>query len=107
MAAFTPLASGTYRITVGTSATTLTVPARPTTIRVLNATSANTLYMETTGLTAVVPTAGSGTGAMPLLGGASAVPLILEKGLSPSISFIASGASTDVFVTIGNGDSAT
>lgn len=99
MSAFTPAASGTYRVTVGTSAVSVTLPARSTTARITNATPANILYVETSGITAVVPTAGSGSGAMPVLGGTA--DTIVEKGLGTTMSLIASGAATDVYITVG------
>jgi hypothetical protein len=104
MAAFSPISQGTYRITVGTSAVTLALPPRPTTVRIFNATAANIVYFDTTGNTATIPVANSGTGSMPLSGGAGSIPLLVEKGHSTTISFIASAASTDVYVTLGLGD---
>ena len=105
MAAFTPVPSGTYRVTVGTSVTSVTLPVRPGTVRILNATTANILYVEIgDNATATVPTAGSGSGSMPLTGGAGSIPLLLEKGNMTKISLIASGAATDVYITLGLGD---
>jgi hypothetical protein len=106
MSAFSPTsgAVSTYRVTVGITSTTLTVPARPSTVRVFNNTPANIVYIEVAGPTAVVPTAGGAPGSMPLAGGAGSIPLLLEKGNATQISLIASGAGTDVYVTLGLGD---
>ena len=106
MSAFTPLInnSSTYRFTVGTSATAVTLPTRPGTIRILNATSTSILFVEIGGTAATIPTAGSGTGSMPLAGGAGSVPLLLEKGNATQLSLIASAISTDVYITLGLGD---
>lgn len=106
MAAFSPLQNNTstYRFTIGTSATAITLPARPGTIRIFNATPANILYIEIGGSAATVPAAGSGTGSMPLAGGAGSIPLLIEKGNATQLSMIASGAATDVYVTMGLGD---
>ena len=112
MSAFSPNAVGTYRFTVGTTAMTVTLPVRPGTIRVFNNTPANILYIEIGGATAVVPVAATGIGAvalaasgsMPLAGGAGSIPLLLEKGSAQVISMVASGAATDVYITLGLGD---
>jgi len=112
MAAFSPTPLGTYQLTVGTTAMTVTLPTRPGTIRILNATAANILYVEIGGNTAAIPVAASGTGqvalstpgSMALAGGAGSIPLLLEKGNATQLSLIASGASTSVYVTLGLGD---
>ena len=106
MAAFSPMPGAvcTYRVTVGTSNVPLTLPARPGTIRVFNNTPANIVYIEVGGTTAVVPTAGGAPGSMPLAGGAGSIPLLLEKGNATNINLIASAAATDVYVTLGLGD---
>ena len=105
MAAFSPLLNNTstYRVTIGASNTSVTLPARPGTVRIFNATPANILYIEIGGV-ATVPAAGSGTGSMPLAGGAGSIPLLLEKGNATTIGLIASGAATDVYLTLGLGD---
>ena len=105
MAAFSPIPGGTYRVTVGTGVTTLTVPAKPNTVRIFNATAANLVYVEPSGLTAAVPAANGGPASFPIAGGAGSIPVLLEKGDSKVISLIASAAGTDVYVTIGHGDS--
>lgn len=106
MAAFSPLqnTTGTYRFTIGVAATAITLPARPGTIRVFNATPANILFIEIGGTAALVPVAGGATGSMPLAGGAGSIPLLLEKGNATQLSLIASGAATDVYITMGLGD---
>ena len=106
MAAFSPLmgATSTYRYTIGTSATPVTLPARPGTVRIFNATPANILYIEIGGTAALVPVAGGATGSMPLAGGAGSIPLLLEKGNATQLSLIASAAATDVYITLGLGD---
>jgi hypothetical protein len=112
MSAFSPNAVGTYRFTVGATAMTVQLPVRPGTIRVFNNTPANILYIEIGGATALVPVAATGTGnvnlaaagSMPLAGGAGSIPLLLEKGAATQISMVASGASTDVYITLGLGD---
>jgi len=112
MAAFTPQTTSTYQFTVGTTAMNIILPARPGTIRILNATAANILYVEIGGATAVAPVAATGTGnvalaaagSMPLAGGAGSIPLLLEKGGSQMLSMVASAASTQVFITLGLGD---
>ena len=106
MSAFTPLPNnaGTYRFTVGTSAVPITLPARPGTIRVFNATPSNIVFIELGGTPATIPVAGGATGSMPLAGGAGSIPLLLEKGSSTSISLIATAAATDVYITLGLGD---
>ena len=103
MAAFSPIPLGTYRVTVGASPVSVTLPSRPTTMRVLNATAANLLYLEVNG-TAAVPAAGGAVGSMPIAGGAGSIPVLIEKGNSTSVSLIASGADTDVYITLGLGD---
>jgi hypothetical protein len=103
MSAFSPITTGTYRVTVGVTASTVTLPARPGTVRILNATPANILYIEI-GNTATVPVAAGAAGSMPLMGGAGSIPLLLEKGNATTISLIASGAATDVYLTLGLGD---
>ena len=106
MAAFSPLQNNTstYRFTIGTTATAVTLPTRPGTIRVFNATPANILYIEIGGAAATIPVAGSGTGSMPLAGGAGSIPLLLEKGNATQLSMIASAINTDVYITMGLGD---
>ena len=106
MAAFTPLINNTstYRYTIGTSATAITLPVRPGTIRIFNATPANIIYVELGGTAATVPVAGGATGSMPLAGGAGSIPLLIEKGNTTQLSIIASGAATDVYITMGLGD---
>ena len=106
MAAFSPIlnAGSTYRYTIGTSATAITLPTRPGTIRIFNATPANIVYIEIGGTAALVPVAGGATGSMPLAGGAGSIPLLLEKGNTTQLSMIASGAATDVYITMGLGD---
>lgn len=104
MAAFTPIPQGTYRITVGTSAVTLVLPARPTTVRIFNATAANIIYFDPSGNTAVIPVANGATGSMPLAGGAGSIPLLIEKGHSTAISLISNNIGSDVYVTLGLGD---
>jgi len=112
MAAFSPIPLGTYQFTVGTTAMNITLPTRPGTIRVLNATAANLLYVEIGGNTAAVPGAATGSGAvalgtpgsMALAGGAGSIPLLLEKGNATQLSMVASAASTQVFITLGLGD---
>ena len=107
MSAFSPFAGAanvsTYRVTVGTSNVNVTLPARPGTIRILNATAANILFVEM-GAPAVVPVANGATGSMPLAGGAGSIPLLLEKGSTTTIGLIASAAATDVYITLGLGD---
>ena len=102
MAAFSPLqnATSTYRFTVGTSTTPVTLPARPGTMRIYNATPANVVYIEIGGATALVPVAGGATGSIPLGGGI----MLLEKGNATQVSLIASGAATDVYITLGAGE---
>jgi hypothetical protein len=106
MAAFSPLQNntGTLRYTIGVAATAITLPARPGTIRIFNATPANIVYIEIGGAVATVPVANGASGSMPLAGGAGSIPLLLEKGNSTQLSMIASGAATDVYVTLGLGD---
>jgi hypothetical protein len=106
MSAFSPLSntSSTYRFTIGTTAVAVTLPARPGTIRVFNATPANIVYIEVGGATALVPVANGATGSMPLAGGAGSIPLLIEKGNATQLSLIASGAGTDVYITMGLGD---
>ena len=113
MAAFTPMApGGTYRFTVGTTAMNFQLPTRPGTIRVLNATAANILFVEIGGGTATIPTAATGSGAValaaagsiPLAGGAGSIPLLLEKGASTQISLVSSATTCDVYITLGLGD---
>lgn len=112
MSAFTPLPLGTYRFTVGTTAMVVAVPAKPTTLRIMNATAANIVFVEVAGTTAAVPTAASGSGAvslaaagsMALAGGAGSIPFLLEKGNSTAISLISSATTSDVYVTFGHGD---
>ena len=106
MAAFSPLQNNisTLRYTIGTSATAITLPARPGTIRVFNATPANIIYIEIGGSAATVPVANGTAGSMPLAGGAGSIPLLLEKGNATQLSIIASGAATDVYITMGLGD---
>jgi len=107
MSAFSPFNntanSSTYRVTVGTTNVNVTLPARPGTIRILNATAANIVYVEV-GAPATVPVANGAPGSMPLAGGAGSIPLLLEKGSATSIGLIASGVSTDVYITLGLGD---
>jgi hypothetical protein len=71
---------------------------------VFNATPANILFIEIGGSAATIPVAGGATGSMPLAGGAGSIPLLLEKGNATQISLIASGAATDVYITLGLGD---
>jgi hypothetical protein len=104
MAAFTPMPLGTYRVTVGTTNVPLTLPTRPGTIRVFNNTPANIVYIDVGGAAALVPVAGGASGSMPLAGGAGSIPLLLEKGNATNINLIASGAATDVYITLGLGD---
>ena len=112
MSAFSPNALGTYRFTVGTTAMQITLPARPGTVRILNATAANTVFVEIGGNTAVLPVAAVGSGAqalgaagsMPLSGGAGSIPLLLEKGGATAISMISSATTCDVYITLGLGD---
>jgi len=106
MSAFSPLQNNTSttRYTIGTSATAITLPVRPGTIRVFNATPTNIVYIEIGGAAATVPTAGGAAGSMPLAGGAGSIPLLLEKGNATQVSMIASGAATDVYITMGLGD---
>jgi hypothetical protein len=112
MSAFTPNPVGTYRVTVGTTAIILTLPVRPGTIRVLNATAANIIYVEIGGASASIPVAASGTGqqalgtagSMPLAGGSGSIPLLLEKGSATQVSLISSATTSDVYITLGLGD---
>ena len=112
MSAYTPIPVGTYRFTVGIVAMTVQLPVKPTTVRILNATAANVLFVELGGATAVVPVAAVGSGAvalaaagsMPLAGGAGSVPLLLEKGNNGTISLVSSAATCDVYITPGTGD---
>lgn len=112
MAAFSPQPGLTYRVTVDAAATTLAVPASPDVIRVFNATAANVLYVEPSGATPVVPVAYTGVpatggtpGSIAVAGGAGSLPVLIAKGKSTSIGLIASGANTDVYITLGHGDS--
>jgi hypothetical protein len=106
MSAFSPLINNTstYRYTIGTSATAITLPTRPGTIRIFNATPANIVYVELGGSPATIPVANGATGSMPLAGGAGSIPLLIEKGNSTQLSLIASAAATDIYITLGLGD---
>jgi hypothetical protein len=91
-------------VTIGTTNVALNLPARPGTIRVFNNTPANIVYIEIGNQAAVVPVANGAPGSMPLAGGAGSIPLLLEKGNATQVNLIASGAATDVYVTMGLGD---
>lgn len=109
MSAFTPKV--TYRFTVGTTAMNVTLPARPETIRIVNATAGNIVFFDV-GATAVIPTAASGSGVValaaagctPLVGNtAGTADMFIEKGNSTLLSMISSATTSDVYVTLGHG----
>ena len=110
MPVFTPDPVRTYRFTVGTTAMQVTLPAKPNTIRIHNATATNILFVETGGTTVVIPTAATGTGAVALStpGGMSITnadgPVLYEKGDATQISMISSATTCDVYITLGHGD---
>ena len=107
MAGFSPLSRGTFVMNVTNVSSTLTVPARPGTVRIYNG-GAKTAFIEAAAPTAVVPTGsnyGVDTGGIPLASGAGSIPLLLEKGVSSQISAICAGTdTTTLYITLGHGD---
>jgi hypothetical protein len=112
MSAFTPVPvkaandGGTYVMNVTNASSSITLPARPGTIRIMNG-GTKTAFIEV-GPTAYVPTGatpGSNTGSMPLLSGAGSIPLLIEKGNATTISAICAGTdTTTLYITLGLGD---
>ncbi len=103
MAGFSPYTQGTYLCAVSNTSTSLTLPARPGTVRIYNG-SVNTVYIEVGNAAATIPGVGV-PGSIPLASGAGSIPLLLEKGLVTNINMIAAVAGpSNVFVTLGHGD---
>lgn len=101
MAGFSPQPVSTYAFNVGTTSTTITLPARPGTVRIYNG-GAVTAFIEV-GPNAVIPTVGT-PGACPLAQGAGSIPLLFEKGLNTQISAITATGTTTLYITMGHGD---
>lgn len=103
MAGFSPIPSGTYMMNVTATSSSVTLPARPSTVRIYNG-GTNTIYVEIGNIAATIPGVGT-PGSMPLASGAGSIPLLLEKGLQTTISAIAGVAGpTPLYITIGHGD---
>lgn len=106
MAGFSPVPLGTYvlQLTAAATPNSVTLPARPGTVRIYNSGDA-TVYIEV-GATATVPSVGT-PGSMPLASGAGSIPLLFEKGLNTTISAVAPAGGTfprNIFISLGAGD---
>lgn len=102
MAAFTPVPQGTYLLVAGVASTSIVLPDKPTTIRIYNG-GATTAYCEVGGAVATIPGVGV-PGSMPLASGAGSIPLLIEKGNNGKVSAIVASGTTNLFITIGFGD---
>lgn len=98
MAGFTPLPAGTYLLTAGVASSSVTIPAKPNTVRIFNSGTV-VAHIEIGGAAATIP-AGS-PGSMPIAAGAT---ILVEKGDSTVIAAIVASTTANLFITLGHGD---